>query len=216
MGCNFGDLDNNGFLDFYLATGDPSFFSIVPNRVYLNQKGKTFQDITYASGFGHIQKGHAIGFGDLDMDGDQDIYAVMGGAFEGDIFGNILYENPIGNKNNWLHIVLEGKQSNRSAIGAKIILTIEDNNTERKIYHLVGIDASFGGNSIMAELGLGTANTIKSIEILWPNKARTKTLIKDIQINQIIKIWEDDNRVEKLDLKPTPFMKKTSEHHHHS
>ena len=216
MGCNFGDLDNDGFLDFYLATGDPSFYSIVPNRVYLNQKGEKFVDITYASGFGHIQKGHAIGFGDFDMDGDQDIYAVMGGAFEGDVFGNILYENPIGNKNNWIHIILEGTQSNRSAIGAKIILTFLDNNTKRKVYHLVGIDASFGGNSIMAELGLGSADIIKSIEIHWPNKERTKTLLQDIKANQIIKIREGKDGVEKLDIKTTPFRKNTLEHQHHN
>lgn len=214
MGCNFGDLDNNGFLDFYLATGDPSFFSIVPNRVYLNQEGKKFEDITYTSGFGHIQKGHAIGFGDLDMDGDQDIYAVMGGAFEGDVFANILYENPIGNKNSWINIILEGSLSNRSAIGAKIIITFTDNGKERKVYHLVGIDASFGGNSIMAEIGLGSAESIKHIEIQWPNKERTKTQLQNIAVNQIIKVWEKTDKFEKLDINPTPFAKNASAHQH--
>lgn len=168
MGCNFGDLDNDGFLDFYLATGDPSYFSIVPNKMYHNVNGEKFEDITYSAGFGHIQKGHAIGFGDLDFDGDQDVYAVMGGAFEGDVFGNLLFENPIGNKNNWINIVPEGTKSNRSAISGKIIITIDENGKEIKIYHSVGTDASFGGNSIMAEIGLGKATSIKKLEIKWP------------------------------------------------
>ena len=47
-----------------------------------------------------------MGFGDLDMDGDQDIYAVMGGAYEGDNYQNILFENPVGNTNNWINISL--------------------------------------------------------------------------------------------------------------
>jgi len=218
MGCNFGDLDNDGFLDFYLATGDPSYFSIIPNRMYHNVNGKTFEDITYSAGFGHIQKGHAVGFGDLDLDGDQDIYAVMGGAFEGDVFGNVLFENPIGNKNNRIHIVLEGRRSNRLAMGAKIILTIEENGKKRNIYHSVGTDASFGGNSIMAEIGLGKASIIKKIEIKWPHFSKEITVYENIKVNQIIKIIEGTESVQTLNLPKTSFKTNNSmeiEHHNH-
>jgi hypothetical protein len=160
MGCNFGDLDNDGFLDFYLATGEPNLFSIVPNRMYRNNAGTQFQDITHQSGFGYIQKGHAVGFGDLDMDGDQDIYAVMGGAFEGDVFQNILYENPVGQENNWITIQLVGTQSNRSAIGARIVAIVNESGKRRRIFHTVGTGASFGGNSLLAEIGVGKATVM--------------------------------------------------------
>lgn len=218
MGCNFGDLDNDGFLDFYLGTGDPSYFSIVPNRMYRNVNGETFEDVTYSGGFGHIQKGHAIGFGDMDLDGDQDIYAVMGGAFEGDVFGNLLFENPIGNKNNWINIVLEGKRSNRAAMGAKIVITIEENGKKRNIYHSVGTDASFGGNSIMAEIGLGTASIIKQIEIKWPYFSKETTLYENIKVNQNIKITEGEDSIQILDLPTTPFKTNNSmdDMHHHN
>jgi hypothetical protein len=66
MGCNFGDLDNDGFLDFYLGTGDPDFRSLMPNRMFRNAEGKYFQDVTTSGGFGHLQKGHGVSFGDLD------------------------------------------------------------------------------------------------------------------------------------------------------
>ena len=36
MGFNYGDLDNDGFLDIYLGTGDPNFESIIPNRMFRN------------------------------------------------------------------------------------------------------------------------------------------------------------------------------------
>ena len=36
MGCNFGDINSDGFLDFYLATGDPLYQALVPNKMYLN------------------------------------------------------------------------------------------------------------------------------------------------------------------------------------
>ncbi|MBW8243539.1 CRTAC1 family protein [Muricauda oceani] len=213
MGCNFGDLDNDGFLDFYLATGDPSYFSIVPNRMFHNVRGEKFEDVTYSAGFGHIQKGHAIGFGDLDMDGDQDIYAVMGGALEGDTFGNLLFENPMGNKNNWINIVLEGIQSNRSAIGAKIVVTIVENGKERKIYHSVGTDSSFGGNSLMEEIGLGNAKKIKKLEIKWPYRSQNTSVFTDVQVNQVIKIKEDGS-VQQLRLPKITFNKKEAMHHH--
>jgi len=213
MGCNFGDLDNDGFLDFYLATGDPSFVSLVPNKMYLNKNGESFQDVTYSGGFGHIQKGHAIAFGDLDQDGDQDIYAVMGGAYEGDNFQNVLFENPIGNKNNFINIKLEGKKSNRSAIGARIILTLDVKGRERKIYHTVGTGASFGSNSIQAELGIGQANVIKEIMIKWPFKNASLSKFNNISAKQNILIVEGSESVQILPFESTPFSK--IEHHVH-
>ena len=214
MGCNFGDLDNDGFLDFYLATGDPDFFSIVPNKMYRNVNGNRFEDVTYSGGFGHIQKGHAIGFGDMDMDGDQDIYAVMGGAVEGDVFRNLLFENPIGNKNNWINIVLEGNKSNRSAIGAKIVITLLDGSRERKIYNRVDSGASFGGNSIMAEIGLGKSSEIKRLEIKWPHVTQPVSVFQNVGVNQTIKILED-GKVQKLHIPKVSFMGKREGHQHH-
>ncbi len=212
MGCNFGDLDNDGFLDFYLATGDPSFLSIVPNKMYRNDGGQRFEDVTFSGGFGHIQKGHAVGFGDLDMDGDQDIYAVMGGAYEGDNYQNILFENPVGNANNWINISLEGRTSNRSAIGARIVLTIEEDGVERKIFHRVGTGASFGGNSLLAEIGVGKAKAIKELKVYWPAQNKSISSFKDVNINTSIKIVEGQNEIEELKLSKVSFVKQ--QHHH--
>lgn len=169
MGCNYGDLDNDGYLDFYIGTGAPDYRAIVPNRMFRNNAGKTFQDVTYAGNFGHIQKGHGIGFSDLDNDGDQDIYAVMGGSVSGDIFQNALFENP-GNNNQWITIQLQGTASNRSAIGARIRLIIENKDgSTREIYNTVSSGGSFGANSLQAEIGLGNCKSITSIAVNWPN-----------------------------------------------
>lgn len=215
MGCNFGDLDNDGFLDFYAATGDPSFLSIVPNKMYRNVGGNTFEDVTYSGGFGHIQKGHAVGFGDLDMDGDQDIYVVLGGAYEGDTFQNVLFENPVGNENSWINIQLEGTTSNRSAIGAKIVATINESGKTRKIYHTVGTGASFGGNSLLAEIGLGKASSIDRLEIIWPNKAGNRSVFTNVAVNKVVHITEGEEQLKVVPLKAIPFKKGAHEQHVH-
>ena len=132
MGANFGDLDNDGFLDFYLGTGYPSFEAVGPNVMYRNNGGKDFVDVTFSGGFGHLQQGHGIAFGDLDRDGDQDIFVQMGGFYPGDGFFDALYENP-GHDNHWISVRLVGEKSNRAAIGAriKLELALEQGDTYR-------------------------------------------------------------------------------------
>ncbi len=80
MGANFGDVDNDGYLDLYLGTGNPSYASLLPNVLLRNKEGKSFVDITTSSGTGDLHKGHGIAFADIDNDGDEDILAVIGGA----------------------------------------------------------------------------------------------------------------------------------------
>ena len=79
MGSNFGDFDNDGFLDFYLGTGGPDLSTLVPNRMFKNVAGQRFADITASSRTGNLQKGHSVSCGDWDRDGDVDVFIQMGG-----------------------------------------------------------------------------------------------------------------------------------------
>jgi tetratricopeptide (TPR) repeat protein len=191
MGCNYGDVDNDGWLDFYLGTGAPEFTSIVPNKLYKNIEGKKFEDITFATNTGHIQKGHAVAFGDIDNDGDQDIYEVIGGAFEGDHFKNIFFENSTINNNKWLKIKLEGTSSNRQGIGARVIIkTKKPDGSLQNFYHTVSSGGSFGAKPFLIEAGLGEASYIEEVEIKWPNQKHTIQIIKGVKLNTFIKIKE--------------------------
>ncbi len=214
MGCNYGDIDNDGFLDFYLGTGAPDYRAIVPNRMFRNDNGKKIQDITTAGGFGHIQKGHGISFGDLDNDGDSDVYAVMGGSFSGDNFPNALFENP-GNDNRWITLLIVGQKANKMAMGAKVRLVLEmADGQEKLIYRTVSNGASFGGNSLQLEIGLGMAKRIKSVEVNWPNDENQFVDYGTVALNQKIKIIEGQNKPEVLN-SPKITFKKDMEHHHH-
>ena len=167
MGAGFGDLDNDGFLDVYLGTGESNFQALLPNRMFRNDAGRAFQDITTSGGFGHLQKGHGIAFGDLGNNGHEDVFEEMGGAFPGDTFSNALYRNP-GNGNHSITLELEGVHANRAAIGARLALTIVDAGQERRIFRTVGFGSSFGGNPLRQHIGLGKAVAVKEVEVRWP------------------------------------------------
>jgi len=175
MGSNFGDLDNDGWLDFYVGTGDAHFQALMPNRMFRNNAGVRFQDVTSSGGFGLIEKGHGIGFGDIDHDGDQDVFAAMGGAYEGDLAHNVLFENP-GHGNHWLSLWLEGVRSNRSAIGARVTVTLEVDGSERSIHRVVSSGSTFGGNPLRLDIGLGRAQRVSAVTVRWPTTGLTQEL----------------------------------------
>lgn len=199
MSAQYGDLDNDGWLDFYLGTGDPELSTIIPNRMFRNAEGLKFQDVTTSGGFGHLQKGHSISFADLDNDGDQDVYAVMGGAYSGDNYRNVLFENP-GHGNNWITVKLEGRSSNRAALGARVKATLKEGEGTREIHRTVSHGTSFGDLPLRQEMGIGKADVVESLEVFWPATGRRQTF-KHLAANSHYRIVEDNPVVEKQRLK---------------
>ena len=171
MGLNIGDIENDGFLDLYLGTGAPDFRSLVPNRFFRNVAGERFEDATSSAGLGHLQKGHGIAFGDVDNDGDADIYAVMGGAYSGDVYRNALFQNP-GSNASRVVLSLQGKRSNRAAIGARIRLQLDTPGGPRTIYRSVNSGCSFGANPLRQEIGVGDASAVRTLDVRWPGSTQ--------------------------------------------
>lgn len=190
MGCSYADINMDGFLDIFLATGDPDYSTVVPNKVYLNSKSGQFYDVTSNGGFGHIQKGHAVGMADFDHDGDEDIYCVLGGVYEGDVFRNSLYHNPM-EERQWLALDLEGTRSNHCSIGTRIRLSILNKEGELELfYRVIGAGTSFGGNSLIEIFGFENIEKIESIQIQWTHKNSVVQTFSNIPLNTLIKIVE--------------------------
>ena len=197
MGANFGDFDNDGYPDLYLGTGFPAFNALAPNVAYRNDMGDSFSNVTFSAGLGHIQKGHGIAFGDLDRDGDQDIFMQVGGFYPSDGFVNSLYVNP-GSGNRWTSIRLVGTHSNRAAIGARIRVDVMASDGVRAIHAVVSSGGSFGASSLEQEIGLGQAKAIESVEIWWPASG-TRQRFEDLPLDTFIEIVEGDDRYRVVD-----------------
>jgi hypothetical protein len=199
MGSNFGDFDNDGFLDFYLGTGEPDIATLVPNRMFKNVAGLRFAEITGLSGTGHLQKGHGVSCGDWDRDGDLDLFVETGGVVNGDKYHNILFQNP-GQGNHWLSVKLKGTITNRAAIGARIKV-VTAGSRPLTVHRHVTSGSSFGANPLEQHIGLGRAEKVATVEVHWPT-SRTTQVFRDIGVDQAIEIVEQNQSFHPRDYRP--------------
>ena len=226
MGANFGDLDNDGWLDLYIGTGDPDLRTLLPNKMFKNDHGRRFLDVTTAGGFGHLQKGHGTVFADFDNDGDQDVYHSLGGTYTGDVYQHVLFENPGFPGNHWLTIELRGKKSNWFGVGTRVAVTVATPNGPRTIHVVGGGQSDFGGNSYQLEIGLGDATAIEKIDLWWPASGIRQSIpgraaggAALVALDQKIRIEEGNDAVvpvamTKIDLSPDGVPPPEHKHHH--
>jgi hypothetical protein len=197
MGSNFGDVDNDGFLDIYLGTGDMSYEGLDINLMFKNVDGHRFEDVTTASGAGHLQKGHGVSFADWDNDGDIDLFVELGGATPGDQAYNALFQNP-GHGRHWLKVKLIGVKTNRAALGAKIRVDRKGADGQTiSVYRTIGNNSSFGGNSLVESIGLLDATRVTELTVSWPTSKSTQTF-RDLAADQSIEITEGSDEFKVL------------------
>lgn len=175
-GTRFVDVDNDGLRDLFVAQSHV-LDTIEKSTTYLKYKqtpllmrntGKEFVNITATAGpaFNAPIAARGAAFGDLNNDGHLDAVIV------------VLDEAPLvlrnmGTPNHWLGISLAGSKSNRSAVGARVIVTSVAG--QKQIF-----DASSGGSYLSSNdprivVGLGSARGVRSVEVRWPS-GRVQTL----------------------------------------
>ncbi len=192
MGASYGDLNNDGCLDFYLGTGGPEPWFVLPNLMYLgradgNGCSLTTDNISRLHGFGTVQKGHGIVFFDWDDDGDQDVYSSLGGMWPADRWPNQFFVNESELDQSWIKVRLQGRRTNRFGIGCRIRVEAVTAKGEPVIrtYHM-DQKTTFGSAPYLAHIGLGAGTALKSVEVYWPRSGIRKLYKTEINaLNQL-------------------------------
>ena len=184
MGAGFGDVDYDGFIDIYMNNGGPNFLRLEPNFLYRNLQGEGFVDVSESAGVANLGKGHGVSLADFDGDGDLDLYAGLGGHYDGDTWPNSLYRND-GHKNHWLEVDLRGAGGNTGAIGARLLV--------RAGHHVQAAEISTGNgfgctNSLPMEFGLGQRTVVDELHIRWPSGQRE--VHRQVPVDRVLRLQE--------------------------
>jgi len=163
-GCGLVDLDNDGWLDLFVAGGGFEAKDAQPNRIFRNAGGK-FADVSDAAGkeFALARMHRGAVFADFDRDGRLDA-AVTAIGERVELWWN---RSP---RRHWLQVRLKGKKSNRSAIGAQVTCKSASRTQSRCVTNCVGYASS---SDLTAHFGLGEDRKA-SVEIRWPSGAVQK------------------------------------------
>ena len=170
-GADFADLDNDGWLDLFVAAGhleenvhllNPTTTYPQQNQLFLNQGDRTFGDVSDSSGDGLLLKKVSRGaaFGDYDNDGDVDILITNSHQAPD------LLQNDTVNQNHWLVFSTVGTRSNRSGIGTRIAVLAGGSIQMREVKS----GGSYPSHSDMRlHFGLGKSAVVERVEIRWPS-----------------------------------------------
>ncbi len=190
FGAVFFDFDNDGWKDIFLANGH--VYSQLagrklhvtykqPRLLYRNRRDGRFDDVSSLSGPGirsaHVSRGCAVG--DLDNDGNLEV-----------VVNNLdappsLLRSGGGYRNHSLLIRCIGTRSNRSAIGARVKVTVAGRD---QIDEVMSGSSYYSHNDLRLHFGLGTADQAERVEVSWPSGI--KDSFDNVRGNQIVVVQE--------------------------
>jgi hypothetical protein len=162
------DYDNDGDLDLYFHDHLVFNGSNTARLLYRNDGGWEFTDVTVETGlWAYNEGGYDSTWGDLDLDGDQDLYAATNPSFPERVFEN----SASNNGNHWLYVRLRGLRSNTTAIGARVYATIDAGTPQaRTLRRDANTNAgAFHQNDAPVHFGLGAATQVDRLRIVWPD-----------------------------------------------
>jgi hypothetical protein len=184
FGSAWGDIDNDGDLDLIAVNGGASSI-FINNGTGVFSKSSTQELLVNPNLF---QIGGS--FADFDNDGFLDFYPPKGGTAVIDL-PNLLFKNTLtaSATRNWLGIRLQGVQSNRAALGARVRVITPAPNARTQSRELAVATGYGSHNSLVQHFGLGAATTA-TVEVRWPS-GFTQTLAVTT-VNRIVTILEDN------------------------
>jgi hypothetical protein len=185
------DIDNDGRLDWVVANGhavdnmekvDPAQPYAQPTQLFRNT-GAILEEIgaQASPAFRKPIAGRALCSGDLDNDGRIDLLVTNA---EGE---PLLLRNESATPNHWLRVVLEGRDGNRDAIGARVRARLGNVTQTREV--------TTGGSYLAASdprlhFGLGAANRVTRLYVRWPTGGVTE--LSDVAVNREVIVRQED------------------------
>ena len=188
-GAAIADFDNDGLPDLFWVTGNvypeiekkyPQYPLKWPRILFRNRGDGTFEELTSecgpAVGQKHASRGVAIG--DFDNDGDLDILIMNVNETPS------LLRNDAPPENHWLKIKLIGTTSNRSAIGARVIVRYGG---KIQMQEVLSQSSYLSCNDPRLHFGLGLASQAE-IHVMWPSGKEEK--LGQIAVDRLITLKE--------------------------
>jgi hypothetical protein len=192
MSSQVADLDNDGYPEIVLGTGNPELDWTEPKALFLNNGRGHFTDVAQAAGLVNFGMMHGMAFSDYDDSGNLSLFGSCGGFYWGTRQSSRLYHNE-GSGNRALELRLVGTRSNRDAIGAHVTAYVGS----RKIHRWVNGGNGFGSlNSRVVHIGLGRSASVDRLLVAWPSGLRQS--FRDLPAGHRLEIREGSSAVRSL------------------
>jgi hypothetical protein len=193
-GAVFFDYDHDTWLDLAVANGYiqllPSLHNATqdPNALYRNLGNGTFADMSLAAGIADTNAARGMAVADYDQDGDLDLFLNVVRIDTLVAENSLLYRNDQNTGNHWLQVALQGVTQNRDAFGSKVQITAGG---VRQVQEILSGSSHMSQNATAAHFGLGSATTVDSLVVTWPN-GQVEVMLA-VPVDRVIHVVQDTN-----------------------